>query len=216
MFGLQLVEQSKGTLKRGTVYVTLGRMQDKGYVESWTEKQPPGRNRACRDVCIARRATAYGCSPRGKRQLARWRVRQSCGTPDDARPHAPSPCRVVCSPDTLERVVEPAIADLQREWIANIGAGYARRSVDSGYRLHRHSEGCHYLRVDHGPGTRRRPACAGAAISWCTSMVILTILLLTIPLVLHDSGRLPNLAFVAGALLFASSRTGPAEAGHYR
>ena len=42
MFGLQLVEQSKGALKRGTVYVTLGRMQDKGYVESWTEKQPPG------------------------------------------------------------------------------------------------------------------------------------------------------------------------------
>ena len=33
MFGLQLVEQSKGALKRGTVYVTLGRMQDKGYVE---------------------------------------------------------------------------------------------------------------------------------------------------------------------------------------
>src|SRR5215203_1091267 len=42
MFGLQLVEQSNGTLKRGTVYVTLGRMQDKGYVESWTEKQPAG------------------------------------------------------------------------------------------------------------------------------------------------------------------------------
>src|SRR5688572_33122797 len=42
MFGLQLVEQSQGVLKRGTVYVTLGRMQDKGYVESWTEKQPAG------------------------------------------------------------------------------------------------------------------------------------------------------------------------------
>jgi DNA-binding PadR family transcriptional regulator len=42
MFGLQLVEQSKGALKRGTVYVTLGRMQDKGYVESWTEERVPG------------------------------------------------------------------------------------------------------------------------------------------------------------------------------
>jgi DNA-binding PadR family transcriptional regulator len=41
MFGLQLVEESNGALKRGTVYVTLGRMQDKGYVESWTEPPAP-------------------------------------------------------------------------------------------------------------------------------------------------------------------------------
>jgi DNA-binding PadR family transcriptional regulator len=33
-FGLQLVEQSGGRLKYGTVYVTLSRMEDKGYVES--------------------------------------------------------------------------------------------------------------------------------------------------------------------------------------
>jgi PadR family transcriptional regulator, regulatory protein PadR len=42
LFGLQLVDQSAGALKRGTVYVTLGRMQDKGYVESRTEPLPPG------------------------------------------------------------------------------------------------------------------------------------------------------------------------------
>ena len=42
LFGLQLVDRSQGTLKRGTVYVTLGRMQDKGYVESRTEPLPPG------------------------------------------------------------------------------------------------------------------------------------------------------------------------------
>lgn len=42
MFGLDLVKRSNGTLKRGTVYVTLGRMQDKGYVESRTEPLPPG------------------------------------------------------------------------------------------------------------------------------------------------------------------------------
>jgi PadR family transcriptional regulator PadR len=41
-FGLELVERSQGALKRGTVYVTLGRMQDKGYVESRTEPLPPG------------------------------------------------------------------------------------------------------------------------------------------------------------------------------
>ena len=42
LFGLQLVDRSAGALKRGTVYVTLGRMQDKGYVESRTEPLPPG------------------------------------------------------------------------------------------------------------------------------------------------------------------------------
>jgi DNA-binding PadR family transcriptional regulator len=41
-FGLQLVDCSEGALKRGTVYVTLGRMQDKGYVESRTEPLPAG------------------------------------------------------------------------------------------------------------------------------------------------------------------------------
>jgi PadR family transcriptional regulator len=57
MFGLQLVLQSKGALKRGTVYVTLGRMQDKGYVESWTEKQPVGAIGLPRRLY---RPTAYG------------------------------------------------------------------------------------------------------------------------------------------------------------
>jgi DNA-binding PadR family transcriptional regulator len=64
MFGLQVVEQSKGALKRGTVYVTLGRMQDKGYVESWTEKQPPGAIGLPRRLY---RPTAYGA-----RVLAAW------------------------------------------------------------------------------------------------------------------------------------------------
>lgn len=57
MFGLQLVEQAKGGLKRGTVYVTLGRMQDKGYVESRTEERPAGA------IGLPRRLykpTAYG------------------------------------------------------------------------------------------------------------------------------------------------------------
>ena len=34
LYGLQLVAASKGRLKRGTVYVTLGRMEDKGYIAS--------------------------------------------------------------------------------------------------------------------------------------------------------------------------------------
>jgi DNA-binding PadR family transcriptional regulator len=34
LYGLQLVALSEGRLKRGTVYVTLGRMEAKGYVVS--------------------------------------------------------------------------------------------------------------------------------------------------------------------------------------
>ena len=42
LFGLQMVELSGRRLKRGTVYVTLGRMQEKGYLESRQEPLPPG------------------------------------------------------------------------------------------------------------------------------------------------------------------------------
>src|SRR5690349_21386552 len=42
MYGLQLVERSEGALKRGTVYVTLGRMEAKGLVQSEQESLPPG------------------------------------------------------------------------------------------------------------------------------------------------------------------------------
>ena len=42
LFGLQMVELSVGRLKRGTVYVTLGRMQEKGYLESRQEALPEG------------------------------------------------------------------------------------------------------------------------------------------------------------------------------
>ena len=37
MFGLEMVEASEGELKRGTIYVTLQRMSDKGYIESREE-----------------------------------------------------------------------------------------------------------------------------------------------------------------------------------
>ena len=42
LFGLQLVAQSNGGLKRGTVYATLARMEAKGYVESEQEPPQPG------------------------------------------------------------------------------------------------------------------------------------------------------------------------------
>ena len=42
LFGLQMVELSGGRLKRGTVYVTLGRMVEKGYLDSRQEPLPAG------------------------------------------------------------------------------------------------------------------------------------------------------------------------------
>jgi PadR family transcriptional regulator len=42
MYGLQLVDRSDGALKRGTVYVTLGRMEARGLIESEQEPAAPG------------------------------------------------------------------------------------------------------------------------------------------------------------------------------
>jgi|SRR3954465_11296294 DNA-binding PadR family transcriptional regulator len=39
-YGLELVKASDGALKRGTVYVLLDRMEDKGLIESREEEEP--------------------------------------------------------------------------------------------------------------------------------------------------------------------------------
>ncbi|MCC6619693.1 MAG: helix-turn-helix transcriptional regulator [Deltaproteobacteria bacterium] len=44
-FGLELVALSDGALKRGSVYVTLARMEDKGLVESRHEDAPRSGDR---------------------------------------------------------------------------------------------------------------------------------------------------------------------------
>lgn len=66
MYGLQLVEQSDGSLKRGTVYVTLGRMEAKGLVESEQEPLPPGA------IGLPRRM--YRPTSLGVRMLRAWTV----------------------------------------------------------------------------------------------------------------------------------------------
>jgi DNA-binding PadR family transcriptional regulator len=66
MFGLQLVEASGGSLKRGTVYVTLGRMEEKGFVESEQEERPAGA------IGLPRRQ--YRITALGKRALRAWTV----------------------------------------------------------------------------------------------------------------------------------------------
>jgi PadR family transcriptional regulator PadR len=57
MYGLELVTESAGALKRGTVYVTLGRMEEKGYVTSRAEEESPAQGGLPRRVY---RSTSYG------------------------------------------------------------------------------------------------------------------------------------------------------------
>jgi PadR family transcriptional regulator, regulatory protein PadR len=64
LYGLQLVAASRGRLKRGTVYVTLGRMEEKGYVSSRFEDGPPEAGG------LARRR--YQATPLGRRLLEAW------------------------------------------------------------------------------------------------------------------------------------------------
>jgi PadR family transcriptional regulator, regulatory protein PadR len=66
MFGLQLVEASNGQLKRGTVYVTLGRMEQKGFIESEQELRPAGA------IGLPRRI--YRPTALGERVLKAWTV----------------------------------------------------------------------------------------------------------------------------------------------
>jgi PadR family transcriptional regulator, regulatory protein PadR len=67
-YGLELVATSGGALKRGTVYVTLGRMERKGFVESRQEAQPAGAIGLPRRLY---RATAYGLKVLEAYQLLR-------------------------------------------------------------------------------------------------------------------------------------------------
>jgi PadR family transcriptional regulator, regulatory protein PadR len=64
MYGLQLVEQSAGALKRGTVYVTLGRLEAKGLVVSELEPRQPGA------IGLPRRI--YRITGLGERVLRAW------------------------------------------------------------------------------------------------------------------------------------------------
>jgi PadR family transcriptional regulator, regulatory protein PadR len=57
MYGLQLVSGSKGKLKRGTVYVTLGRMEQKGLIFSGPERLSDNSGLVPRRVY---RPTAFG------------------------------------------------------------------------------------------------------------------------------------------------------------
>jgi DNA-binding PadR family transcriptional regulator len=72
MYGLELVATSVGRLKRGTVYVTLSRMEEKGYVESRQESRKAGA------IGLPRRL--YRITPLGLRVHRAWGLlRQTLG-----------------------------------------------------------------------------------------------------------------------------------------
>ena len=64
MYGLQLVNESDGLLKRGTVYVTLQRMEDKNFIKSRRPRRPPAQKGLARPL--------YRATCEGKRTLQRW------------------------------------------------------------------------------------------------------------------------------------------------
>jgi|HubBroStandDraft_6_1064221.scaffolds.fasta_scaffold157273_2 DNA-binding PadR family transcriptional regulator len=74
MYGLELVHVSANRLKRGTVYVTLSRMEEKGYVESWQEEPRPDAAGLPRRLY---RVSGYGQKVYHAYQQAReaWRMR---------------------------------------------------------------------------------------------------------------------------------------------
>jgi PadR family transcriptional regulator len=64
LYGLEIVSKSDGEIGRGTVYVTLSRMEDKGFVESEQEQQRPGA------TGLPRRR--YRITGEGARALRQW------------------------------------------------------------------------------------------------------------------------------------------------
>jgi len=76
-YGLQMVEESRGRLKRGTVYVTLGRMETKGLVRSRAEDAPDGAGGLPRRL--------YEATPYGLRVLKAWTTLLRHLSPETAR-----------------------------------------------------------------------------------------------------------------------------------
>jgi PadR family transcriptional regulator, regulatory protein PadR len=68
LYGLEMVEASGGDLKRGTIYVTLQRMQEKGLVDSKPEP------RTAPEIGIPRRL--YSVSGYGQRVYRAYQIAQ--------------------------------------------------------------------------------------------------------------------------------------------
>ena len=77
MYGLELVAASEGALKRGTVYVTLGRMEEKGYVSSRLEDASPAMGGMPRRL--------YTATPHGRAVLSAMTAMRRRLLPREAR-----------------------------------------------------------------------------------------------------------------------------------
>ena len=77
LYGLQLVATAKGRLKRGTVYVTLGRMEEKGYIVSRVEEAPSEVGGLSRRL--------YQSTALGRRVLKAWTNATDWVIPEFAR-----------------------------------------------------------------------------------------------------------------------------------
>ena len=66
-YGLELVKNSEGQLKRGTIYVYLHRMEEKGYVESRKSDTESGENGRRR----------YRATGHGAKILHAWEMAES-------------------------------------------------------------------------------------------------------------------------------------------
>lgn len=75
-YGLKMVDDSEGDLKRGTIYVTLKRMEEKGYITSRQEEQLPGA------IGLPRRL--YNLTGTGVRVLQAWEAYHLALCPEGA------------------------------------------------------------------------------------------------------------------------------------
>ena len=76
-YGLELVDDSHGALKRGTVYVTLGRMEQKGLVESRHQADARSADRPQRRM--------YHVTAHGRRIFDAWSTLAKALTMEPAR-----------------------------------------------------------------------------------------------------------------------------------
>jgi DNA-binding PadR family transcriptional regulator len=71
MYGLEMVARSEGRLGRGSIYVLLDRLEERGLVSSRLEERPPGTSGAARRLY---RPTGYG-----RRVFHLWEELQGLG-----------------------------------------------------------------------------------------------------------------------------------------
>jgi DNA-binding PadR family transcriptional regulator len=106
LYGLQLVAASKGRLKRGTVYVTLGRMEEKRFITSRLEDAPADEGGLPRRI--------YEPTAFGRKVLKAYA--QNPPPPDAGAGAVTRPGETLrsiaqrfCTPATMERLIDPVI-----------------------------------------------------------------------------------------------------------